>query len=54
MEMFWWITCCHQLTVEQGRVRCNYFKNMEYQLNIGSNEDVAAASFINLHGDNIE
>ena len=29
-------------------------KNIEYQLVVGSNEYVAAASLITLHGDNIE
>ena len=29
-------------------------KNIESQLVVGSNEDVAAVSIINFHGDNIE
>ena len=28
-------------------------KDIEYQLNVASNEDVAAASLLNLHDDNI-
>ena len=29
-------------------------KNMEYQLNIGSNQDIASASFLTLHDEKIE
>ena len=36
------------------RVSCNYVKNIESELNVGSNEDVAAAQFITLHENNIE
>ena len=30
------------LLMEEGRVRCHYVKNLESQLNFGSNKDVAA------------
>ena len=33
---------------------CHYVRNIESQLNVGSNEDVADASLLNFHGQNIE
>ena len=47
--MFWWVTCCHQLSVEEGRVICHHVKNKESQLVVISNEDVTDVSFISLH-----
>ena len=39
---------------EKLRVRCHYVKNIEYQLVVGSNEYIAAASLLDFHGNNIE
>ena len=49
-----WVTCRHQLEVEEGRVRCHYVKNKQYKLVISINEYFAAASLLTLHGNNIE
>ena len=38
----------------EGRVRCHYVKNVESQLYVSSNEDIAYASLLTFHGDNIE
>ena len=40
--------------MEEGRVRCQYVKNIESKLNVGSNEDVVAAYLLTFHEDNIE
>ena len=37
-----------------GRFGCHYVKNIESELNVGIFGDVAAASLLTLHSDNIE
>ena len=40
--------------MEEGIVRYHYVKNIEYQLNIGINEDVASESFLTFNDENNE
>ena len=42
------------MTFEEGKVRCNYVKKIESQLNVGSNEDVSYTSLLTFHDNNIE
>ena len=44
------VTCHNQISVKEGRVRCNE----KYQLVVGRNGDIASASFLTFHGDNIK
>ena len=39
--------------MEEGRVRCKYFNNIESQLNLGSNDDVRSVSLLTFNDDNI-
>ena len=49
-----WVTCHHQLAVEEGRDMCHYVKNKESQLVVGNIEYVVDVSLITLHGENIK